>query len=93
VYAYFFDRKVGMRWVLLIATLPIAIIANSARVTLTGVFSEIDPSLAEGFFHEAEGWVIFVVALVMMVMVHLFLNWLYRRFRPESSMPKEQSLA
>jgi len=93
VYAYFFDRKVWMRWVLLIATVPIAIIANSGRVTLTGLFSEIDPSLAEGFFHEAEGWVIFVVALVMMVMVHLLLNWVYRRFRRESSVPKEQSLA
>ena len=67
VYAYFFDRKVWMRWVLLIATVPIAIIANSARVTLTGVFSEINPELAEGFFHEAEGWVIFVVALVILV--------------------------
>ena len=90
VYAYFFDRKVWMRWVLLIATIPIAIIANSARVTLTGVFSEIDASLAEGFFHEAEGWVIFVVALVMMVIVHVLLNWVYHRLRPE---PKEQSLA
>ena len=93
VYAYFFDRKVWMRWVLLIATVPIAIIANSARVTLTGVFSEIDPSLAEGFFHEAEGWVIFVVALAMMVIVHLFLNWVYRRWHPEPTEPKEPSLA
>jgi exosortase len=90
VYAYFFDRKVWMRWVLLIATIPIAIIANSARVTLTGVLSEIDTSLAEGFFHEVEGWVIFVVALVMMVMVHVLLNWVYHRWRPE---PKEQNLA
>ena len=90
VYAYFFDRKVWMRWVLLIATIPIAIIANSARVTLTGVLSEIDTSLAEGFFHEVEGWVIFLVALVMMVMVHVLLNWVYHRWRPE---PKEQNLA
>src|SRR6202166_729866 len=75
VYAYFFDRKVWMRWVLLIATVPIAIIANSARVTLTGLFSEIDPSLAAGFFHEAEGWVIFVVALSILVVFHLLLNW------------------
>jgi exosortase len=99
VYAYFFDRKVWMRWVLLIATIPIAIIANSARVTLTGVFSEIDPSLAEGFFHEAEGWVIFVVALVILVVVHQVLNFLYRRLRPETgipsepNVPKEQGLA
>jgi len=99
VYAYFFDRKIWMRWVLLIATIPIAIVANSARVTLTGVFSEIDPSLAEGFFHEAEGWVIFVVALVILVVVHQVLNFVYRRLRPESSIPsepnepKEQGLA
>jgi exosortase len=99
VYAYFFDRKVWMRWVLLFATIPIAIIANSARVTLTGVFSEIDPSLAEGFFHEAEGWVIFVVALAMLVIVHQLLNLVYRRWHKkptlpdEPGLPKEQSLA
>jgi exosortase len=99
VYAYFFDRKIWMRWVLLIATVPIAIVANAARVTLTGVFSEIDPSLAAGFFHEAEGWVIFVVALVILVVVHQVLNWVYRRWHPEPSLPpelggpKEQRLA
>ena len=82
-----------MRWVLLIATIPIAIIANSARVTLTGVFSEIDPSLAEGFFHEAEGWVIFVVALVILVVVHQFINWIYRRLSPQPHVPKEPGLA
>jgi exosortase len=99
VYAYFFDRKVWMRWVLLFATIPIAIVANSARVTLTGVFSEIDTSLAQGFFHEAEGWVIFVVALVILVVVHQLLNFVYRRWRPEPGLPskpnvpKEQGLA
>lgn len=93
VYAYFFDRKIWMRWVLLIATIPIAIVANSARVTLTGVFSEIDPTLAEGFFHEAEGWVIFVVALAMMVVVHLLINFVYHRLHKEPVAPKEQSLA
>lgn len=93
VYAYFFDRKVWMRWVLLFATVPIAIIANSARVTLTGVFSEIDPALAEGFFHEAEGWVIFIVALVILVVVHQSLNWVYRRWHPQPSVPKEAGLA
>jgi len=93
VYAYFFDRKVWMRWVLLIATVPIAIVANSARVTLTGVFSEINPALAEGFFHEAEGWVIFVVALVILVAVHQTFNFMYRRWRPKRVLPKEQGLA
>ena len=52
-----------MRWVLLAATIPIAIIANAGRVTITGILSEINPELAHGFFHELEGWVIFVIAV------------------------------
>ncbi len=53
VYAYFFDRKAWMRWVLLAATIPIAIAANAARVTLMGLISEYRPDLAQGFFHTA----------------------------------------
>jgi exosortase len=71
VYAYFFDTRVWMRWVLLFATVPIAILANSGRVTLTGIMSEINTELARGFFHSLEGWMIFLIALVMLVGVHV----------------------
>ena len=81
VYAYFFDKKVWMRAVLLLATIPIAIAANASRVTLTGILSEYQPDLAEGFFHSAEGWVIFMVALVMLVVVHRLIDWGYRALR------------
>jgi exosortase len=70
VYSYFFDNRVWMRWVLFAATIPIAIIANSGRVTITGILSEINPELAHGFFHELEGWVIFVIAVVLLVCLH-----------------------
>ena len=74
VYAYFFDKRVWMRWVLLAATIPIAILANSGRVTITGVLSEINPELARGFFHSLEGWIIFLIALVMLGGLHLLIN-------------------
>jgi exosortase/archaeosortase family protein len=70
-----------MRAVLLLATIPIAIAANASRVTLTGILSEYQPELAEGFFHSAEGWVIFMVALVMLVVVHRLIDWGYRTLR------------
>ena len=70
VYAYFFDRKIWMRWVLLAATIPIAIAANAARVTLTGVLSGYNAGLAHGAFHLFEGWVLFVIALGLLVTVH-----------------------
>ena len=44
-----------------------AIVANASRVTITGVITQVKPELAEGFFHEAEGWVIFMVALVILI--------------------------
>jgi len=74
VYAYFFDKKVWMRWFLLVATIPVAIVANSGRVTITGILSEINPQLAQGFFHSLEGWIIFVIALVMLGGLHVAVN-------------------
>jgi exosortase len=77
IYAYFFDHKVWMRWVLLVATIPIAIAANASRVTLTGLISEYRPDLAQGFFHTLEGWVLFIVALVLLVVFHQLINRIY----------------
>jgi exosortase len=74
VYAYFFDRRVWMRWVLLSLTIPIAIIANSGRVTVTGILSEVNPELARGFFHSLEGWIIFMIALVMLLGTHTLIR-------------------
>ncbi len=79
VYGYFFDKKVWMRPVLLIATLPIAVVANAGRVTLTGLVSEYDPELARGVFHYASGWVIFMIALAFLIAFHRILDFLYRR--------------
>jgi exosortase len=79
VYAYFFDTRVWMRWVLFAATIPIAILANSGRVTITGVLSEINPELARGFFHSLEGWIIFIIALAMLGGLHLLINRFTRK--------------
>jgi exosortase/archaeosortase family protein len=73
-----------MRWVLLISTVPIAILANSGRVTITGVLSGIDPELAHGFFHTVEGWVIFLIAGVMLVGLHALISRGVRRWNRES---------
>jgi len=70
VYGYFFESKIWMRVVLFFSTIPIAIVANGSRVTITGIITQIDPKLAEGFFHEAEGWVIFMVALGILLVFH-----------------------
>jgi exosortase len=80
VYAYFTDRRPWMRWALLIATVPIAIGANAIRVAGAGMLSEIDTKLAQGTYHEMEGYVVFVVALVALLGTHRIINFVTKRF-------------
>jgi exosortase len=87
VYAYFFDRKKWMRWALLAATVPIAILANAGRVTATGILSEIRPELAQGFFHSLEGWLIFAVAMTLMIIAHRALNLVYGMVHGKTNEP------
>jgi exosortase len=73
VYGYFCERRMWIRAVLFFSTIPIAIIANAGRVTLTGVVAQFKPELAEGIFHEAQGWVIFMVAFAILALLHQIL--------------------
>ena len=93
VYGYFFDNKSWMRIALFVATVPIAIIANAGRVTLTGVMSEINADLAHGTAHTASGWVIFMIALAIMVVVHQIINRVYKFVSKRSAVKLENANA
>jgi exosortase len=75
VYGYFFETSNWMRWLLLFVTVPIAIAANAFRVSATGILYEYKKEWAEGFFHSAEGWVIFMFALALLLVFHRFVIW------------------
>jgi exosortase len=81
VYGFFFERRTWLRVGLFLSTVPIAIVANASRVTITGILTEIDPAYAQGFFHSASGWVVFMIALAILVLLHQsvqkFLNYVY----------------
>lgn len=77
--SYFFDKKVWMRWVLLFATVPIAILANGMRVAITAQLSEIDTALASGVYHEIEGYIVYLIALISLLGVHRLINVVARK--------------
>lgn len=79
LYGYFADRRVWVRWVLLLATVPIAICANGVRVAVTGILSEINTKYAQGTFHEMEGYIVFVVALAALLLLHRIIQIVTRR--------------
>ena len=80
VYGYFVERKYWMRVVLLASAVPIAILCNAARITITGLLSQYMKKFAEGVYHSFEGWVMFMVALAVLILSHQILNRLYSLF-------------
>jgi exosortase len=67
-YALVLHTKTRDRVILIISTLPIAILTNTLRVVATGVLAQFFGSAAaEGFFHEFAGLFVFAAAVVLFV--------------------------
>jgi exosortase len=80
---YFLEQSVLRRTVLALASIPIAIVANSVRILGTGLCVQYwDPDKALGFFHEFSGWVMFVVSLACLYAVHRTLSLWPKRKKP-----------
>jgi len=70
-YGYFLEKTTRRRVILALASIPIAVTANVARIVGTGLCVQYwDPDKALGFFHEFSGWVMFVVSLACLYLVH-----------------------
>lgn len=90
IYAYFTDPRNGVRVLLTLATVPIAILANALRVAGTGIAATVwGAAAAEGFFHSFSGWLVFVFAFAMLLALHRIILW----FAPIPSTPADTLLA
>lgn len=71
IYGYLTEQRISVRVLLALASLPIAVVANSLRVIGTGLLVQYwDPDKAQGFFHEFQGWLMFVASLLMLYLLH-----------------------
>lgn len=76
MYGYLLEKRIAIRVVLAVASVPIAVAANALRIVGTGLLVQYwDPDKAEGFFHAFSGWLIFVVSLLMLFALHRALNF------------------
>jgi exosortase D (VPLPA-CTERM-specific) len=88
VYGYVMDRRAWARIALALASIPVAIVANGARVAGTGIAAHyIGPQAAEGFFHEFSGWLVFVVAFLLLFAVQRAIAWVAPDRAPKSAAP------
>ena len=83
-YAYFTEPRWWRRILLIASVVPIAIFTNAARVTITGIMAHYrGEEAAQGFQHAFSGWLIFIVAMLMLLVVAQFLRAV-SRFLPEN---------
>ena len=79
VFGYFVDHRPWVRSIIALSAIPVAILANGMRVAGAGVAAHnYGPAGALGWFHEISGWLVFLVAFLMM----LGLQRLLQRFLP-----------
>src|SRR5437868_289818 len=85
IYGYLMEPRISIRIILALASIPIAVTANSLRIVGTGLLVQYwDPQKAEGFFHTFSGWLIFVVSLAMLFLLHRLAAFVWR---PEAGRP------
>ena len=71
IYGYFLEKSTSRRVLLALASVPIAVAANVARIFGTGLCVQYwDPDKAMGFFHEFSGWLMFLVSLGCLYLAH-----------------------
>jgi len=74
-YAYFTQNSSLKRGILSLASIPLAMIGNIARITLIAVVGVMfGEQFAVGFYHDYSGYVVFAVATVLMLGVGSLLN-------------------
>lgn len=66
--AYFYTGAFWKRVFIFLSTIPITIIMNSFRIGAIGVLVEYwGVSMAEGFLHDFEGWVVFMACIGVLI--------------------------
>jgi exosortase len=73
-YSYFFAPRTRARWILAAAILPVAILVNALRVTLTAIMGTYNPAWTEGIYHEMLGWSVFVLAFAILLGLNAILK-------------------
>ncbi|PIE73869.1 MAG: VPLPA-CTERM-specific exosortase XrtD [Deltaproteobacteria bacterium] len=64
ILAYFYKAQMWKKIVLVLSSIPLSIVTNALRIALTGILSEkFGSRVVDGFFHDFEGWLIFMITL------------------------------
>ncbi|MGA9543849.1 MAG: exosortase [Candidatus Sulfotelmatobacter sp.] len=74
IYGFLAETRKSIRIALVVAAIPIAVVANGLRIVGADVLAQHwGPNTAEGFLHAFSGWLIFLLSLALLILFHRFL--------------------
>jgi exosortase D (VPLPA-CTERM-specific) len=77
--AYFSKAVWWKKVIVILSAIPISIFINGLRIASVGMLYPIwGPQVAEGFFHDFSGWVIFMISLGLLLIELWILNRLFK---------------
>lgn len=81
VYAYFTQKTFIKKWILFMLSIPIAVAGNIGRIISIAVVSIVSgQKLGAGLYHDWSGYVLFTVAISLMIATAKLLNINYLEF-------------
>lgn len=96
VYAYLTQKTLVKKWALFCASIPLAVAGNIARIITVALVAEaFGEDLATGLYHDYSGYVVFSVAIIMMIgiggLLQLDYAAVWRRWRSQMLQPQPQT--
>jgi len=82
-YSYLVEPSLLIRGAVALATIPVAMLSNAARLIITALLVYyVNPRAAEGMAHSTSSYILVTIAAILILMVHAALVWMRRNLRP-----------
>jgi len=66
--AYLYKAALWKRVIIFLSSIPVTVLMNSFRIGVIGVLVEYGgPEQAEGFLHDFEGWIVFMLCIMILI--------------------------
>jgi len=82
IYVHYSQKHWLKKIILILLTLPIAILMNGVRIGITAILYEwVSPKVVKGFYHEFSGWFIFILSFGLLIGFNFILNLLPPKYK------------
>ncbi|MCK5830865.1 MAG: VPLPA-CTERM-specific exosortase XrtD [Methylococcales bacterium] len=80
--AYMYQVTFWKRAILFLTSIPVTVLMNSFRIGIIGLLVDNwGITMAEGFIHDFEGWIVFMACFIILFFVMWLLSWTERKER------------